>query len=63
MEKATIEKVKESCKTTSEAVSDRFVDVIKTILMPKKINKNEAAGLKGPEEESADILNSILHLI
>jgi hypothetical protein len=61
MEKATIEKAKESCKTTSEAVSDRFVDATKTIMLPKT-DKKEAAGLKGPDEESADILNSILQL-
>jgi len=30
---------KESCKTTAEAVSDHFVDVTKTIPMPKTAEK------------------------
>ncbi|MEO6977734.1 MAG: hypothetical protein ABJA76_17515 [Mucilaginibacter sp.] len=30
-----VDKAKESCKTTSEPVSDHFVDVTKTIPMPK----------------------------
>ncbi|MBA4259081.1 MAG: DNA damage-inducible protein D [Chitinophaga sp.] len=34
-----IEKAKESCKTTGEAVSDHFVDVNKTIPMPKGASK------------------------
>jgi DNA-damage-inducible protein D len=36
----TIEKAKESCKTTGEAVSDHFVDVTKTIPMPKGASKD-----------------------
>lgn len=35
-----IEKAKESCETTGEAVSDHFVDVNKTILMPKGASKD-----------------------
>jgi len=31
----TVDKARESCKTTGEAVSDHFVDVNKTIPMPK----------------------------
>lgn len=38
----TIEKAKESCKTTGEAVSDHFVDVNKTIPMPKGASKEVA---------------------
>lgn len=34
-----IDKAKQSCKTTSEAVSDHFVDVTKTIQMPKTAEK------------------------
>lgn len=34
-----IDKAKQSCKTTSEAVSDHFVDVTKTIPMPKTAEK------------------------
>ena len=34
-----VDKAKESCKTTSEAVSDHFVDVTKTIPMPKGATK------------------------
>ncbi len=34
-----IEKAKESCKTTGEAVSDHFVEVNKTIPMPKGASK------------------------
>jgi DNA-damage-inducible protein D len=34
-----ITKAKESCKTTNEAVSDHFVDVNKTIPMPKGASK------------------------
>jgi DNA-damage-inducible protein D len=40
-----IEKAKESCKTTAETVSDHFVDVNKTIQMPK-----------GAEKEVPDIM-------
>ncbi|MFM2049310.1 MAG: hypothetical protein RI955_1858, partial [Bacteroidota bacterium] len=35
----TIEKAKQSCKTSGEAVSDHFVDVNKTIPMPKGAEK------------------------
>jgi DNA-damage-inducible protein D len=35
-----IEKAKESCKTTGEAVSDHFVDINKTIPMPKGASKD-----------------------
>ncbi len=35
-----VDKAKESCKTTGEAVSDHFVDVTKTIHMPKGAAKN-----------------------
>jgi DNA-damage-inducible protein D len=35
-----IEKAKESCKTTGEAVLDHFVDVNKTIEMPKGAAKD-----------------------
>ena len=34
-----INKAKESCETTGEAVSDHFVDVTKTIQMPKGASK------------------------
>jgi DNA-damage-inducible protein D len=34
-----VDKAKESCKTTGEAVSDHFVDVTKTIPMPKGATK------------------------
>ena len=34
-----VDKAKESCKTTGEAVSDHFVDVTKTIPMPKGAEK------------------------
>lgn len=34
-----VEKAKESCKSTSEAVSNHFVDVTKTIPMPKGAEK------------------------
>jgi DNA-damage-inducible protein D len=34
-----VDKAKESCKTTGEAVSDHFVDVNKTIAMPKTAEK------------------------
>lgn len=34
-----VDKAKESCKTTGEAVSDHFVDVTKTIPMPKGAKK------------------------
>ena len=34
-----VEKAKESCKTTGEEVSDHFVDVNKTIPMPKGATK------------------------
>jgi DNA-damage-inducible protein D len=34
-----INKAKESCETTGEAVSDHFVDVNKTIQMPKGASK------------------------
>ena len=34
-----VDKAKESCKTTSEPVSDHFVDVTKTIPMPKTAEK------------------------
>jgi DNA-damage-inducible protein D len=32
----TVDKARESCKTTGEEVSDHFVDVNKTIPMPKR---------------------------
>jgi DNA-damage-inducible protein D len=35
-----INKAKESCETTGEAVSDHFVDVTKTIAMPKGATKD-----------------------
>ncbi len=35
-----VNKAKESCETTREAVSDHFVDVNKTIPMPKGANKD-----------------------
>jgi DNA-damage-inducible protein D len=35
----TVDKAKESCKTTGEAISDHFVDVNKTIAMPKGASK------------------------
>ncbi|MEA4981610.1 MAG: DNA damage-inducible protein D [Paludibacter sp.] len=35
-----INKAKESCETSGEAVSDHFVDVTKTILMPKGASKD-----------------------
>lgn len=34
-----VDKVKESCKTTGEAVSDHFADVSKTIPLPKGAEK------------------------
>lgn len=34
-----VEKAKESCETTGEAISDHFVDVTKTIAMPKGASK------------------------
>jgi DNA-damage-inducible protein D len=34
-----VDKAKESCKTSGEAVSDHFVDITKTILMPKGASK------------------------
>ena len=40
-----VDKVKESCKTTGESVSDHFADVSKTILLPK-----------GPEKTIDDIM-------
>jgi DNA-damage-inducible protein D len=47
-----VDKAKESCKTSGEAVSDHFVDITKTIKigsgaerkLPKKILKNCNAG-------------------
>lgn len=36
-----VDKGKESCKTTGEAVSDHFVDITKTIPMPKGATKEE----------------------
>ena len=38
----SINKAKESCETTGEAVSDHFVDVNKTIAMPKGASKDLA---------------------
>ena len=35
----TVEKAKESCKTTGEAVFNHFVDANKTIAMPKSASK------------------------
>jgi len=33
-----VDKAKESCKTAGEAISDHFVDVNKTIPMPKSLS-------------------------
>lgn len=37
-----VEKAKESCKTTGEVVSNHFVDITKTIPMPKGATKDLA---------------------